>query len=300
MSLASLKRWHWIAISLIVGLLVGYARQQSADDLQERFGQSINSQKLFEDLLTRTEQNRRFFEDITVHSQRVPDGKGGTKLVHVVAGTAFNGHYEEEGGKLLARWRPSFFLAEIPYHPTIDLSQFRKPGGPDPAKQFRDIQQPTVLDFLNVLSQSQGLTYTNAWWRGMGIVPWTIASFLLIGVIWPTIVNLMVFGSWKRPPEEKGIDLSKVKAHADESKKPVVTEDDAERLHELEAELEQNLGQAAPAQSAAVSAPAPVRSLGTAPVEALSKGGPESHAEFGSKKDDFYPTEVHAEKKGKK
>src|SRR5580765_7795066 len=115
MSLVSLKRWHWIVISLPIGLLIAYARQQSADGLQERFGESINSQRRFEEMLVATEQGRPAFDSATVHSQSVADGHGGTKRAYIVAGLTFNGHYEEENGKLVPRWQPRFFVADVPY-----------------------------------------------------------------------------------------------------------------------------------------------------------------------------------------
>ncbi|HEX4793901.1 MAG TPA: hypothetical protein VH370_08925 [Humisphaera sp.] len=301
MSIASLKRWHWIAISLAIGLLVGSIRQQAAADLQDRFGESINGQQHFEQMLTSTVEGQPAFQQITVHAQSVPDGKGGTKPAYIVAGAAFNGHAEEHNGKSEARLYPSFFIAPAPYHPKFDLSKLNHPGGTDFAREYQSIPNPTVLDFLKVLSEARGLSYTHAWWLGMGLAQWTIASFILIGIVWPTIVNLLVFGSLRRPAEEKGIDLSKVVAHPQTPAKVPASAEDEARLRELELELEKQLaGAQVGIPTPHEMAKPPVRPLNAVAAQAAEASlGPESHVEFGTKKDDYYPTEVHAAKSQK-
>ena len=39
---------------------------------------------------------------------------------------------------------------------------------------------------------------------------YVLASFVLIGLIWPPVVNLLAFGSLRRPPELNAADLSGV------------------------------------------------------------------------------------------
>src|SRR6266566_4531767 len=36
---------------------------------------------------------------------------------------------------------------------------------------------------------------------------WIAGGVLVIGIIWPTVINLLVFGKLRRPREEKGISL---------------------------------------------------------------------------------------------
>jgi hypothetical protein len=120
------------------------------------------------------------------------------------------------------------------------------------------------------------------------------ASFVLIGVIWPTMVNLLAFGSLRRPPEQKAADLSAVKAHAGDAPQPMV---DADKLLALESELTRKLadGQPPPAtvEPALATADAPPRPLESAPLEPAAAPRPEDHPEYGMGKDDFYPTELH-------
>ena len=51
-----------------------------------------------------------------------------------------------------------------------------------------------------------------AWWRDprWGISIWVVGCLLLIGIVWPSVINLMTFGSLLRLQEEPATDLSKV------------------------------------------------------------------------------------------
>jgi hypothetical protein len=289
MNFAALRRWHWMLIAIVGGALLGYAHQHGQEDLQYAFGNSITGQRDFENLVLGTVDGRHTFDNLHVHRQMMLDGKGATKPVYVVTGTAFLGEYEIEGGKKVAHWRPIFFATSGPYNPRNNLSQFNKRGGPDYAKQFREIKEPTVVDFLNVLSQARGITYKHAWWNEISIGWWVLASFVVVGLVWPTILNLIAFGSWRRPPQAKGLSLFGVKAHAAAVEKPAMQLDDAS----LQA-VEQQLAQSPPGvQTVSADTPAPVRELDAAPV-APAVVGADHAAEFGAKKDDFYPTEVHS------
>jgi len=287
MQLANIRQWQWMVLSLIAGALIGYVRQEAATDLAGQYGECINGQQHFEQAVITVEQGRPRFTDISIHARAVPDGRGGSKRVHVVSGLYFNGQYTQEGGRLIARWQPAFFLADIPYKP---MTNFAAMGKPQLAQKFQTIARPTVVDFLDLLSESANVRYTYAWWQGMGIWQWTLASFLVVGVIWPIAINLLVYGSWRRPREERGIDLSKVDAHASVPQKPKATEEDRQHLQALEAELESHLEPAAIPEPTTTSSPAPIRQLQAAPLEPAAATAP-SDREFGTKPDDYYPTE---------
>jgi len=295
MRITALRWWHWAVISILVGLAVGYARRQGDDDLYRRFGEPINNQAVFEDALAvRTEQGRPAFDRVTVHTQTLPDGKGTPRPVQVVSGFYFSGHYDVEGGSNVAHWRPAFFVAPAPFRPRMNLA---RPGDgktlPAPVKAYRGLKDPTVVDFLNLVQQTKGHSYRHAWWREIGVRWYVLASFVLIGLIWPTLVNLLAFGSLRRPPEPKAADLSGVKAHADAAQTPV----GAERLQALETELTQKLaeGEAPPAtvEPALATTDVPPRPLESSPLEPAAAPRPEDHPEYGMGKDDFYPTELH-------
>jgi len=296
-----------MVISIVVGCAVGYARKQGDDDLTGRFGEPINGQWLFEEaLVLRTEQGRPAFDRVTVHTQPIPDGKGVPQPVQIVSGVYFSGHYDLEGGNKVAHWRPAFFVAGTPYRPKMDLRRLGEGKSAadlkavaDQVKAFRGLQQPTVVDFLNLAKQTKGVQYRHAWWREIGIRWYVAASFVLIGVIWPALVNLLAFGSLWRAPAEKGADLSAVKAHAD-APQPAV---DADRLHAVTSELAEKLadGEPPPAkvEPALATADTPLRPLESAPLEPAAAPGPEGHPEYGMGKDDFYPTELHGSEEEK-
>src|SRR5439155_18346396 len=115
------------------------------------------------------------------------------------------------------------------------------------------------------------------------------ASFVVVGLVLPTILNLIAFGSWRRPPEAKGLSLFGVKARAAAVEKPAMQLDDAS----LQA-VEQQLAQSPPGvETVSADTPAPILELEAAPVTPAVVGA-DHGAEFGAKKDDFYPTDVHS------
>jgi hypothetical protein len=151
------------------------------------------------------------------------------------------------------------------------------------------------VDFLRLLRTAGVVSYTDAWWRTYPAATWVGGSVLLIGVVWPTVINLLAFGRLTRPREEKGIDLSKVKNPAAPAPAGPSAED-LEHLHELEAELEAKLAGAAP--PAPAEQPTPPRRaavLTTAPAGPAPADVPHDDTVFGAKADDFYPTERHAD-----
>jgi len=288
MDIAAIRRWQWVLLSLIAGALLGYARQQGIEDLQHNFGNSITGQRNFESFVLGTVEGRHTFDNLKVHKQPMPDGKGGMMPGYVVTGTAFLGDYETENGKQIARWKPTFFATTGPFKPRTNLGQFNVRGGPDYAAKFRTIKDPTVVDFLRILSDARGIPFRHAWWNELSIGWWVLASFVILGLIWPTVLNLMVFHSWRRPPDARALKLFGVKAH---TRKPETTAPalDAERMDELEEQLAQTPPGVAATQA---EVPAPVRILDSEPAAPVALA-PEHSTEFGAKKDDFYPTEVH-------
>ncbi|MDB5333212.1 MAG: hypothetical protein JWP03_4363 [Phycisphaerales bacterium] len=290
MRISDLRQWQWIIISLIVGAGVGYIFQRANEDLNGTYGDQIVSQRRFEEALLKLEQGRPCFTDVTVHKQYVLDPKGAMKMVHVVAGGFW--HPKRGVGKVEPERPPAFFEADIPYKPATDLGGL---GKPEAVRKFQEIVEPTVIDYLDLLGETRGVQYTNAWWRTMGLKSWMLASFLVIGVVWPILVNLLEYGSIRRPREEKGIDLSQVKAHEDKPAAVAVSDEDLDRLTALEVELEKNLASAAPPTEPPTAAqPKPVRKLAVAPLKAAAAAQAAEQKAFAAKQNDYYPTELRA------
>ena len=296
MRIDSIRQWQWIVFSVVIGFTIGYLREQAADDLAAQYGTEINGQARFEQALVTLEQGRPCFTDIKVVSRDVPDRNGVTTRASLVAGLYFNGHYEPHDGKLLATWEPAFFIASIPYKPATDLLNR---GDGKAATRFASVSRPLVTDFLDALAPA-GVHYTRAWWQGLRMWQWVILCFVTIGVIWPIALNLMVFGSWRRPREEKGIDLSKVKPPPQEAKQSAMSEDEIAELAAMSDDLEQQLASedtaSEPPQPAPVS---PVRELSKSAVSVDPEPQHDDVA-YGTKPDDYYPTAKVAPRERKK
>lgn len=298
MQLAALKRWHWILISLILGLAIGKAREGFQGELYgdwvEGFGYQLTDQSRFEGAIAQQFQGYRLFKDITVYPRWVTDKSGSRKLVHVVSGRYWSGQEETVNGKPQAIWRPTCFIAQVPYRPRTDLTIYNKPKGPDFARQFREAgPNATVLDFLSVMGSAAGVSYSYAWWDAHPMMTWTLISFIAVGLIWPTLVNLLAFGTLTRPPEAKALSLWNVRGS---SRKPKPTLALAASGSEEDKELEAALH----TQPAAETPPTPIdapKPLSTAPLEPASVAPAGPSKEFGAEKEDFYPTERHVPRK---
>ena len=278
MGIQNVKRWQWVLASLVAGLALGYLQRLPTENWQKAFGDTI-TQRQFEDGLLREQSGQRWFRNIVIYPERVESG-GKAIPVYVVAGDYFDGKLETQDGKRIARWQKRCYIAEGPYRAITPIA------GSKPTD--------TVLTYLN---RVRGVTHSYAWWRDdtWAIGLWTAASFLMIGVIWPTAINLIAFGSITRPREEPGIDLRHVSSQAAQSASQTSEADMAavaKMGSELETKLAAEAGQHTPVpdQPAAVAA---VRPLTVAGGEAAPTEQTHEQTEFGRDADDFYPTERH-------
>ena len=301
MRLERVKRWQWIVLSIVVGLALAYARRVDHDELPSRLGEGVADRHWFESEVQRQVvladgSALPALSRLTVYPLSVHE-RGGRRTVHVVSGmylskldspgvapatTPANANPPPATGKL----RPYFFIAPVPYRPLAD----ERAGKPADT-------QATVRDYLDGLA-GKGVTYRYAWWADAryAAAAWVGGSVLLIGLLWPTAINLLVFGAFRRPPEEKGISLWNVKgAHAPAPRQHAV-------LHPASAdrnvEADRIVAQTGPTSASASDLPrpqplAPPVALASAPVEPCSVAE-HAHKEFGAKRDDFYPTELKA------
>jgi hypothetical protein len=142
----------------------------------------------------------------------------------------------------------------------------------------------TVSDFLlavdNFNKEQQGasaipISIRYRWWESskFGYETWIIGTFLIVGVIWPTLLGVMVRGGLgKMTPEE--YDLSRFKGGTDPATMPKptapqVTQSDMDKLRDLEAALAENLK-----AGAVATASAPEQSPEPAPAVKKLAGGP--------------------------
>lgn len=287
MRVAAVRQWQWVLISLALGAAIGSVRNWMAADLEGRFGEPINSQARFEESLTNIVAGRPCFDHVRVYRASVPDHHGASKQAFIVTGDYFNGQFESSAGRLTAEWRPAFFVADVPYQPKTSLDAL---GRPELTARFRAIAQPTVCDFLDVVSRARGTSYTRARWMELGILGWMACSFVLIGVIWPATINLLVYGSLRRPAETKGIDLSKVKPAPGPAPAPAPTADDLARLRELEAAPEGAAADAPAAPAGVAIASSEIKPLAGGDAEPVAAPAEREATEFAAAKEDYYPT----------
>ena len=291
MGITSLRRWHWVAIALAVGLTHGAVWQAAAPDLADGlddFEAVITDQARFEHAVVTEVQGVRLFKDLTVRPQWVRTPGGAPQLVHLVTGTYWDGTPQRRDGQLQARWAPACFVAPTPY-PRLAS------GGPLPFNSVRE--------YLQSLGAASGVRFTYAWWwwatRPMFIS--VCAALVVIGGVWPTVINLLNFGTLSRPADERGVSLWQMRPAPDPDATvapPAPVCGDA--LQRLEAELEAGLRGAdndapampARAQTRSTAAHPAIPPLLTSPVVVVPASAPQDR-HFGADRADFYPTELH-------
>jgi len=297
MRLERVKRWQWVVISVLVGLGLAYARRADLDDLPSRLGEGVANQQWFERQVQRKVtladgSTIPAFSRLTVYPLSTPE-RGGRRAVHVVAGMYLaqvdeapdrsdpKGATTRPAPGATGKLRPYFFIAQAPYRSLADV----RSGKPVDRRS-------TVRTYLDGL-RDKGVSYTYAWWADAryATAAWVAGSVVVIGLAWPTVVNLIAFGSFRAPREQKGISLWKVKGTTSAAPRPAAMPTAASLpLPEVPAPV--SPGDIAAGIDPHLGAPdMPVKVLTSAPVEAVLADDHE-HKEFGAKRDDFYPTEL--------
>jgi hypothetical protein len=184
------------------------------------------------------------------------------------------------------------YVAPEPYYPKSKLAE-RVPGASAAAiGKLQNLEKPTVLDFLQLMNETSGVQYSHAWWRSYALGTWFMASIVLLGVVVPTTIDLVVYGRFIRPREEKGTKLPPSPATPAIAKAEMTAEERA-RLEALEAAMEEGLKAGATSSAAAPSGAQvkPVRNLNGQPDLSPVPTATNDDRTFGAKPDDYYPTE---------
>lgn len=300
MHIEKIRRWQWMLIALVVGGLLAAVRNFYDSDITVSYPNSINTQPAFERGLLLETAGRRHFKDIKVYPI-VLEGKP----AHAVCGDYYHGRPEFKGGARAmegtrqAVWRDSWYGAPIPYEPTLDLAQFNKPGGPDYAAQYKALSNPTVVDFLKIMKEARNIDYTYAWWTEpkTAAAIYILSSLVLVGVVWPSIIYLIAYGSIFQPPAEKW-DLAGARASTSATAAP--KDVDLSSVASMASQLEESLKQDArhhTDQPAAAGAQPEIKQLSAKEIELAAIEAERAAKEFGQDQDDFYPTEVHHPKR---
>lgn len=296
MNVTSLRRWHWTLIGLLVGALYGCVRESSANFYDEltSFNARRIGQREFEAAVTSDFHGKRRFSDLVVRPYRLAASGGPTVTVHVVSGLYFDGRTQVENGRVAARWEPAYFVASAPYFP--NTAPARTPAATSPAAvSAMPAQLDNVMSYLRAPPQGQPIPfeYASWWWATRPQILWTFVGVFAIGGVWPTIVNLLAFGTLTRPAEAKGLSLWRA-TPAPPDATPESTALDPAALEALERGLADTTS--TPPDPAPTAPPQPaIRALpGAAETQVAAVAASQEQKDFGKADEDFYPTEIHA------
>lgn len=314
MRLIDIARWQWMLIGLVLGLVVGYLRHNYTD--AEPSGYGSMTQLEFERAINWTRDANASGDQppilgkinvIHMRDPRHPDRK-----TYAVTLMHWNGSRLEvaqrDDGMFDMKYRPKIFVAPIPYlvagktaamSPTTDKDMIQRLAE---RLHIKDPDPPgTVLDYLRTIEKTHGIGHSYKWWREQRatIVIWLTGCFIVVGVVWPTVINLATYGTFGRPREEPGTDLSKVRTGpSSQQHAPVVSEADMAKVAEMADKLEQDLGTVATTPSTVAptsvpSTPEPPKLQSAPPPETDAERQAREAREFGRDAGDFYPTERH-------
>ncbi len=242
MHLDKLKRWQWALIGVILGAIIGGMRGYMADMNPDTGIDESLTQIAFErDLLKENYKHERpFFKDMVIRQWRGRE---------VLFGIYYLPRVERETGPdskphfVTKVYERTFrFLPDEPYKPT-----HRFPGISGSNLTLRGFLDQVIKD-----NPDAHISYANAWWYqpGMQLKLWTAGGLIVGWLIWPSIVNLITFGSLFRPKEPKEERASAAHSKAAAAAAPAVVSNDDVNAHiqSLEAELEGSLAAPSPSE----------------------------------------------------
>jgi hypothetical protein len=266
MNLAALHYWHWLLLSVLVGVSLGYAMRVTPGDLPS-YGNSLNSQLQFEAALVEQIGDDRRFKDVVVRRCSIP----GSAAVDIVSGLYCTGQLDATDQAY--HWKPTFFVAAVPYRPASPIA-----GAVD-MNPLTDPVMPDVCTFLSAM----GVPFVHAWWRSRSMATCMITSLVMIGMVWPTLVTRIAYGRWTRPKDQTGNSLWRARTS------PVAATSSTIQSYAAPRE-EPSADRAPPIPVADPMLPGlPVTPLMAGPLPPALAVKAE-HKEFGAKPDDFYPT----------
>jgi hypothetical protein len=253
--------------------------------------------------------------DQMAYLREIAQDEADKRRTYAVAGVYYNGRPSQnpKNGQWEKVWHDYFFITPNPYKPS---KQFAVAGTVPPLKptltdnlqalaekvHLKNPDPPdSVLAYLKALKAQGKIDYTYEWWKAprMSMALWMAGCLVIIGGLWPTIVNLLVYGTLSRPYEEK-VDLSKVRGTTAAKAAHGPTQADLDQLKALEEELEAKLaasGESRPMSPSDQPAPAPIKALTSKELEVAAAAKAEEDRAFAAKADDFYPTEKRTKHK---
>jgi hypothetical protein len=271
MQIEDFKRWHWMILGLIVGLMFAYMWQDHDVVGDKSYQLAEIKQNVFErDAMSKSrESGQSILQNIKVEPP-VKDYMG--KSIQIVIGKRLRYSPKDQKEYLV----PFYYYAALPY-----TQHFAVPKAPPlPAGA-------TVLDYLNNAKTANPLLrYRFAWEYQSQWYPvlWGLGGLVVIGGIWPSILRLLIGAGLGRPPksaeEKENEDYLSRFGKGKKEPQPVLaakgpTEDDNRRLDEMNNAMESQLAAAGVfATAGAAAASSDDSAVGTPVIKPLT-GAPE-------------------------
>ncbi len=286
MDVADFKRWHWVAIGLMAGLVLSGMRIFFGPAYRDSTARTL-SQEQFESALLRPALSMQV-RNMVLH----PPDKAGNCWVtgdfSEIKSYAGPGGDNEGPRTPMQITGPFKYKAAANYKPRLWLQGM--PRGQTALRAY--------LDAITARMPGKTVSYRYAWWEHNSAVLaiWTGGTVFLVGGLWPTLLNILIGASFasRRVHKEHAYDLSRFgKGPETPIASAVSTSGEQADLAEMAAELEKEL-QAEPSPAASLSMPspppAPVRVLAGKELEA-PVSLPEDEKHYAG---EFYPTAAHA------
>jgi hypothetical protein len=284
MGIEDFKRWHWIAIAVVVGLALGYVW----NNIESANLRNSGHEQFVRLLGQKDEKGKPIISRITIHPAE-PNFEG--KLINKVTYAKRMNRRDGKGQEVVRE----MFYAEVPF----------VPGRLEPGQQVDP--NYTIGKFLDEFrKRDASIGYSGALLatRPASYALWTLGSIVTIGLLWPIVLNALIGAGYGRTRvEEKDDYFSRFSSHPEpeaKAAKPIVTQEEQDRVRALAERIEQNLAASGAGVTSAAdggAAPAePVRKLDGGPLEvapALLKPGEDDEIEV---KGEYYPVLIHHKK----
>jgi hypothetical protein len=286
MGIENLKWRHWIVLGVIFGAALGYVRMQYPSQPSSytiRHGLSL--QRFVELAEGRVEQERRGGGLLDRLAQLARPAERHPGLRDVVIHPPLNDKNYVTGLYLQRVFSDGAHYVEFEMSAPVP---FVVPGQRPP-----EDPNYTVREYLDEKAPQIGYRYL--WWKHptVSAAIWGIGAAVLIGGVWPVVVNLLIGAGFGRHREsEPEYDLERFSHEPEPSSEPAepATEEELEKLRALEEELARNLAAGASAPTEAnvttAEASAAVKQLSTAPLGPLAVQQTEEEKEY---QGEYYP-----------
>ncbi len=334
MGIEHLKIWHWCIIGVLVGAAAGYAKLSAG--VPEPTGLATVDLNVFEDyfLANQGPERRRSFgiQNVKTHPGNQSDLDGEPYITYDLLlehiekpkpGDPKPGNKKPDDKKIQADVLPRLTRLSTPGPKKHALTYLRDRAM---AEKLDKLHESIIADHLTVsqyldklneivteaakaggrYSKVVPIQYKFNWWETPKATysMYSAGGFLIIGLIFPTLVQLLTVAGYGRQPKEKN-DYALDRFSGEEPKvaKAVII-DEKEQLAALEAELEAKLkagasdgdGQAAPKAAPAKPVIAKL-TAGKLEVPKEVEAAKPVRKGYGADQGDYYPTEVHGKKK---